>query len=71
MPRGPSSNPIVKRIPWQQRPTCAECGLKIRRPRPGDEKVCSRCHELLHVRSSLTTRLGRIIARRTADRARE
>lgn len=49
MPRGPSSNPIVKRIPWQQRPTCAECGLKIRRPRPGDEKVCSRCHELLHV----------------------
>jgi hypothetical protein len=47
MPRGPAANPIAKRVPWAQRPTCAECGLKVRAPRPGDEKRCSRCREVL------------------------
>jgi hypothetical protein len=49
MARGPAANPIAKRVPWRERPTCAECGMKVRSPRPGDEKRCSRCREVLHI----------------------
>ena len=48
MARGPVANPIVKQVPWAQRPTCPECGFRIRSPRPDDEKRCSRCREILH-----------------------
>ena len=49
MPRGPATNPIPKLPTWQKRPICGECGLKIRRPRPDNEKRCSRCREVLDV----------------------
>ncbi|MGA9159946.1 MAG: hypothetical protein WB297_03650, partial [Actinomycetota bacterium] len=48
--RGPETNPRAKRVPWQHRPVCVECGLKIRAPRPNDLKTCSRCKELLEIR---------------------
>jgi hypothetical protein len=47
--RGPSANPIAKSPSWHKRPVCPECAHKIRRPRPGDVKICSRCKERLPV----------------------